>query len=413
MKKIFLTLFITAAGIGVNARYSKLEKLFDQYQDTKGVTSIKIAKPMFNLLNKLDIQDAGIDQIRPLIKDVNSIKILIFEKNKKDSIAPTVNMSKIRDEINSSIKNLKYEELMTVNSDGKKIKFLTQDTTTSVVKDLLLSITGNDENLFLLLDGKVNVDDISKLVNSDEKGDKGDKGSKGDKGKILLPSKKNSDNNPGISEQNFDFGDVKKGDHVEHTYTVTNTGDQPLVISAVKPGCGCTAPDYTKVPILPGQKGKVTLNFDSGSFEGLQNKYAEVYTNTEKSPTQQQGGGSMMFIMMAVMLVGFYFLMLRPQMKKQKQEKNFQESIKPGARVVTTSGMHGKIVNVMEDGVIIETMSGKLKFEKAAISREFTEARFGDKKAPAAKETPKENKVKEITKEEKENVTNGTNENRN
>ena len=87
----------------------------------------------------------------------------------------------------------------------------------------------------------------------------------------------------------------------------------------------------------------------------------------------------MMYIMMAVMLVGFYFLMLRPQMKT-KQEKNFRESIKPGTRVVTTSGMHGKIVNVMEDGVIIETMSGKLKFEKAAISREFTEARFGDKK---------------------------------
>ncbi|HIC8756802.1 DUF1573 domain-containing protein [Elizabethkingia anophelis] len=87
-----------------------------------------------------------------------------------------------------------------------------------------------------------------------------------------------------ISENNFNFGDVKKGDHVEHTYTVTNTGDKPLVISTVKPGCGCTAPDYTKDPILPGQKGKVTLKFDSSSFEGLQNKYAEVYTNTEKSP---------------------------------------------------------------------------------------------------------------------------------
>jgi len=87
-----------------------------------------------------------------------------------------------------------------------------------------------------------------------------------------------------ISENNFNFGDVKKGDHVEHTYSVTNTGDKPLVISTVKPGCGCTAPDYTKEPILPGQKGKITLKFDSSSFEGLQNKYAEVYTNTEKSP---------------------------------------------------------------------------------------------------------------------------------
>ena len=38
--------------------------------------------------------------------------------------------------------------------------------------------------------------------------------------------------------------------------------------------------------------------------------------------------------------------------------------------------MHGKISDIMEDGVIIETMSGKLKFEKAAISREYTQARF-------------------------------------
>ncbi|MEH7888344.1 DUF4252 domain-containing protein [Elizabethkingia meningoseptica] len=183
MKKIFLTLFIVAASISMNAQISKLEKLFDQYQDTKGVTSIKIAKPMFNLINKLDIGDTGIDQIKPLMKDINSIKILIFEKSGKDSLPTTVNMVKIKDEINSSIKNLKYEELMTVNSDGKRIKFLTQDTSSSIVKDLLLSITGDDQNLFLLLDGKVNVEDVSKLINSEDKGDKGDKGSKGDKGK--------------------------------------------------------------------------------------------------------------------------------------------------------------------------------------------------------------------------------------
>ena len=81
-------------------------------------------------------------------------------------------------------------------------------------------------------------------------------------------------------------------------------------------------------------------------------------------------------LMIGLMFVGFYFLMIRPQMKKAKQEKNFQETLKVGSRVVTTSGMHAKIVQVVEDGVILETMSGKLKFEKAAISREFTEARF-------------------------------------
>ena len=52
--------------------------------------------------------------------------------------------------------------------------------------------------------------------------------------------------------------------------------------------------------------------------------------------------------------------------------------LKVGSRVVTTSGMHGRIAQIQEDGVVIETLSGKLKFEKAAISREFTQQRFPD-----------------------------------
>ena len=87
-----------------------------------------------------------------------------------------------------------------------------------------------------------------------------------------------------LSESQFDFGKMKKGDQKEHVYEVTNTGENPLIISQVKPGCGCTVPDYTKEPILPGQKGKITLKFDSSSFDGLVNKQAEVYANVEKAP---------------------------------------------------------------------------------------------------------------------------------
>ena len=83
-------------------------------------------------------------------------------------------------------------------------------------------------------------------------------------------------------------------------------------------------------------------------------------------------------LMMGAMFVGFYFLMIRPQMRKQKQEKNFQDNLKVGSRVVTTSGLHGRIAQIQDDGVVIETLSGKLKFEKAAISREFTQQRFPD-----------------------------------
>lgn len=90
--------------------------------------------------------------------------------------------------------------------------------------------------------------------------------------------------NIALSESQFDFGKIKKGDQKEHVYEVTNTGENPLIISQVKPGCGCTVPDYTKDPILPGQKGKITLKFDSSNFDGLVNKQAEVYANVEKAP---------------------------------------------------------------------------------------------------------------------------------
>ncbi|KQT31053.1 hypothetical protein ASG22_18635 [Chryseobacterium sp. Leaf405] len=89
-----------------------------------------------------------------------------------------------------------------------------------------------------------------------------------------------------LSESNFDFGNIKKGDKVQHVYEVTNTGTNPLVISEVKPGCGCTAPDFTKEPILPGKKGKIILHFDSSNFDGNVSKFADVFANVEKAPVK-------------------------------------------------------------------------------------------------------------------------------
>lgn len=87
-----------------------------------------------------------------------------------------------------------------------------------------------------------------------------------------------------LSESNFDFGNIKKGAKVNHVYEVTNTGTNPLIISEVKPGCGCTAPEFTKDPIMPGKKGKITLSFDSSSFDGSVQKYADVFANVENAP---------------------------------------------------------------------------------------------------------------------------------
>lgn len=61
-------------------------------------------------------------------------------------------------------------------------------------------------------------------------------------------------------------------------------------------------------------------------------------------------------------------------MKRQKNEKKFQASIKKGAKVVTTSGIHGKIVDLIDadNTCVIETGAGKIKFERSAISMELS-----------------------------------------
>jgi preprotein translocase subunit YajC len=64
--------------------------------------------------------------------------------------------------------------------------------------------------------------------------------------------------------------------------------------------------------------------------------------------------------------------MILPQQKKAKKEKEFESSLKVGDRIITKSGIHGKISELAETTVVIETMSGKLKMERSAISLEMS-----------------------------------------
>ena len=89
----------------------------------------------------------------------------------------------------------------------------------------------------------------------------------------------------------------------------------------------------------------------------------------------QEGAGSLMNMLpFLAIIVVFYFFMIRPQMNRQKKEKAFQAEIKKGSKVVTSSGIHGKIadVNAADNTVSIETGAGKIKFERSAISMELS-----------------------------------------
>lgn len=79
------------------------------------------------------------------------------------------------------------------------------------------------------------------------------------------------------------------------------------------------------------------------------------------------------------MFVVIYFFMIRPQQKRAKQEKEFENNLKVGDRIITKSGLHGKIAELSEGTVVIETMAGKLKMERSAISMDMS-AKLVEKK---------------------------------
>jgi len=82
-----------------------------------------------------------------------------------------------------------------------------------------------------------------------------------------------------FAEEFHDFGEVQEGEVVEHTFTFTNEGEGPLIISNAQGSCGCTVPDWPRQPIAPGQKGQIKVSFNSTGRAGRQDKRVTLTTN--------------------------------------------------------------------------------------------------------------------------------------
>jgi preprotein translocase subunit YajC len=98
-----------------------------------------------------------------------------------------------------------------------------------------------------------------------------------------------------------------------------------------------------------------------------------MFKNIILQASPSEGFGSMMPFMLALLVV-FYLFMILPQNRKRKKEKKFITELKKGSKVVTSSGIHGKLTerNEKDGTVTIETGAGKIKFEQAAISVELS-----------------------------------------
>lgn len=82
-----------------------------------------------------------------------------------------------------------------------------------------------------------------------------------------------------FTEETWDFGEIPQGVPVTHVYTFENTGKQPLILSQATASCGCTTPEWTKDPVLPGKTGNVTVTFNAAK-EGAFNKTITLMSNT-------------------------------------------------------------------------------------------------------------------------------------
>ncbi|MEJ6981809.1 DUF4252 domain-containing protein [Pedobacter sp. P351] len=170
---IIAVLFFYGTAFG---QLNDVHKIFDKYQEAEGITSIKIGKPMFSMLNRLNIHNEDLQKIKPLLGKVNSINILISGGGKlldslvnlgSISIQQGKNSPGLQNEINQAVKKLNLVELVTINSSGRKMKLLTADSSGDILHTLLLSITG-DQNVLMLLDGEIPMAELSKFI-SDQK----------------------------------------------------------------------------------------------------------------------------------------------------------------------------------------------------------------------------------------------------
>jgi preprotein translocase subunit YajC len=90
---------------------------------------------------------------------------------------------------------------------------------------------------------------------------------------------------------------------------------------------------------------------------------------------QTQGTGTFQLLLLGGMIVVFWLFMIRPQAKKAKMAKQFQQNLQKGDKIVTIAGIHGTVNKVNEDGTInLETSPGSyLRIEKSAISIEWSQ----------------------------------------
>ncbi len=93
-----------------------------------------------------------------------------------------------------------------------------------------------------------------------------------------------------------------------------------------------------------------------------------MFAGSTSSGSQSPGQGLFNLFPIVLMFVVFYFLLIRPQTKRQKEMETMQKSLKPGMKVMTSSGVIGQILNVREKSLTLRSADSKLEFTRSAVT---------------------------------------------
>ena len=85
-----------------------------------------------------------------------------------------------------------------------------------------------------------------------------------------------------FDQTTYDYGTVKTGSEGHRFFTVKNTGNKPLIISRVQASCGCTTPEWSQAPIMPGKTAQIKVGYNT-KLNGEFQKLIEIYSNDPKN----------------------------------------------------------------------------------------------------------------------------------
>jgi len=156
MKKIiFFFAFVFATTL--QAQMNKFDQLFKQLENKKGITTLHINKSMLQSLksNESKMSSKDLKDFNDFTKNIEHVKLIVVDKNTN---------KKIHDDLKNTLKAVKLEELMTINKDGNKVKFYTENAKASQYKNLLMDVSTPTETVYMVIKGNLKKEDIQKSI---------------------------------------------------------------------------------------------------------------------------------------------------------------------------------------------------------------------------------------------------------